>query len=544
MAAKAAAEVAFEGAKLEGIGSDVWKELWSAARKYSEELAYKEQKFPLVQDDSICVLCHQTLSEEAKQGFTSFESYIEEETQKKAVQAEREAKQAVDSLPNIPSEEDLKPMIDAASIEKENQEIIKDLTDTLTALQGRKKKLQALDSEEALADLRQAPSCIKKIRKISQEYEESARKYETDAAEDNREELEKSRKDLKAKAWLSDRKDVILKEVDRLKDLEKIRKAKEKTSSKALSTKKGKLAETLITVPFVQRFNDELESLQASQLRVKLITKPSKGKVLHKLRLYRDTDILLTDISLNEVLSEGENRIVSIAAFLADLTGRDYPAPLVFDDPTSSLDENYEECVVQRLCSIASERQVIIFTHRLSLLNMIQDYAIDLDIEPKIICITAKKNWGTGEPGDMLLSKTEVNKALNILINDNLNKAKETFEKEEREAYDSYARGLCAKFRILLERMIECELLAGVVQRHKRAINTMGKIRDLAKISLEDCKYFEKLMTKYSRYLHSQPLEAPVALPEPDELKSDFNKLKEWREKFKDRTLKPDSEIG
>lgn len=63
---------------------------------------------------------------------------------------------------------------------------------------------------------------------------------------------------------------------------------------------------TLITDVFVQRFNDELKALGAARLKVKLIkSKVSKGKVLHILQLYG------TAHNPNEVLCEGENRIVS-----------------------------------------------------------------------------------------------------------------------------------------------------------------------------------------------------------------------------------------
>ena len=70
-----------------------------------------------------------------------------------------------------------------------------------------------------------------------------------------------------------------------------------------------------------------------------------------------------------------------------------------FDDPISSLDQDYEESVVQRLCSLATDRQVIVFTHRLSLLGLVQDYAKKTDIGSEVICIR-EESWGTGEPGD------------------------------------------------------------------------------------------------------------------------------------------------
>jgi energy-coupling factor transporter ATP-binding protein EcfA2 len=526
-AAEAAAKNVFSDAKLEGVGSDIWKELWNAARKYSEETAYTGQEFPHVQNDSVCVLCHQPLSEKAKQRFTSFESYIKGETQKQATETAKEAKQAIDALPDIPSAEALKTKIDAAGIE--NEDIIKDLNDTLSSLQKRKTQVLSLDSEDALETISQSPEWIEDIRKISQGYEDSAKKYEEDAEKDNRVELQARLKNLQSKKWLAEQKTAIQEELNRLQSLERLQEAKKKTSSRALSTKKGELAKTLITDAFVQRFNDELKALGASRLKVKLIkSKVSKGKVLHTLQLDGSAQ------NLNEVLSEGENRIVSIAAFLADVTGRTYPAPFVFDDPISSLDQEYEEAVVQRLCAIASERQVIIFTHRLSLLGMVQDYAKKVSIEPEIICIR-EESWGTGEPGDTPLFAKKPDKALNQLINDRLAKAKKLLIEHGKEVYEPYAKALCSDFRILLERMIECELIADVVQRYRRAINTMGKIGNLAKISEADCKYFDDLMTKYSRYEHSQSLEAPVPLPEPDELEADFTALKKWQEDFKSR---------
>ncbi|WP_320007149.1 AAA family ATPase [Maridesulfovibrio sp.] len=528
-AAEATAKDIFRDAKLEGVGSDIWKELWNAARKYSEELAYCELDFPNVQDDSVCVLCQQPLSGKAKHRLTSFETYIKGLTQKQAADAAKDLKQAIDDLPEIPSIEAFKTKIDAAGIE--NQDIIKGLNATLSALQHRMSKVPSFDSEETLDNFNLSPNWIEEIHKISKTYEDSAKKYEDDAANDNREELQVKLNDLRAKKWLTEQKVAIQEEISRLQKLKRIKEAKKKTNSATLSTKKGKLAESLITDAFVQRFNDELKALGASRIKVKLVkSKVSKGKVLHTLQLDG------ADHSLSEILSEGESRIVSIAAFVADVAGRNYPTPLVFDDPISSLDQDYEEAVVQRLCSIASERQIIIFTHRLSLMGMFQDYAKKVAINPEIICIR-EESWGTGEPGDTPLFAKKPDKALNKLINERLSKAKRLFNEHGKEVYEPYAKALCSDFRILLERMIECELLADVVQRYRRAINTMGKIGNLAKISEEDCSYFDDLMTKYSRYEHSQPLEAPVSLPAPDELEPDFKGLQQWQAAFKARPI-------
>ena len=80
--------------------------------------------------------------------------------------------------------------------------------------------------------------------------------------------------------------------------------------------------------------------------------------------------------------------------------------------------------------------------------------------------------------------------------------------------------------------MVEYVVMVDVVKRNRRAINTLGKIEKLARITEADCKYFDSMMKKYSRYEHSQPDEAPVEVPNPDELREDMEALKRWREEF------------
>ena len=104
-AADAAAEKVFSGSELAGIGSDVWKELWEAARNYSVSAAYKEAVYPNVSDGSCCVLCHQALTQEAKERLISFENFVKGEMQKAATNAAKAyeaASQTIEALPDLP----------------------------------------------------------------------------------------------------------------------------------------------------------------------------------------------------------------------------------------------------------------------------------------------------------------------------------------------------------------------------------------------------------------------------------------------------------
>ena len=526
-AADTASEKVFSGSELEGIGSDVWKELWEAARNYSVSAAYKETEYPNVSDGSRCVLCHQVLAQEAKERLISFESFVKGEMQQAATDAAKEYETASQTIEALPTSETLKTRIDAAGISQD--EVVIQVTDFFSKLQARKDLLPIIDSEEAIPDPLLPPKWTEEANAQSKSLGELAAKYDEDAKSDNRQEIEEKQNSLQARKWLSEHRAAIDEEVDRLKLLNQIQEARKSTNTKALSQKKGELAEALVTGAFAKRFNAELKALGASRVKVELVkSKVSKGRVLHKLQLRGATQSGLAD-----VLSEGENRIVSIAAFLADVTGKSYQAPFIFDDPISSLDQTYEEAVVQRLIDLSQDRQVIVFTHRLSLLGTVRHFAEKRAIKPDVVSIRSA-DWGAGEPASIPFSQNDIKTALNTLMEQRYRDAKKAsddgyFDRAEREL-----KSICSDLRILVERVIENDLLCGVVQRFQRPVHTL-KLKELAKLKATDCILLDSLMTKYSGFEHSQPAESPVELPKPDELLADMALLKNWRVEYAKR---------
>ena len=92
------------------------------------------------------------------------------------------------------------------------------------------------------------------------------------------------------------------------------------------------------------------------------------------------------------------------------------------------------------------------------------------------------------------------------------------------------ARDLCSRSRNLIESVIETELLSGIVLRYRGDPDEthFSTIRE----ELLDCQYLDGLMSKYSKYVHSQSLELPIEMPEPGELMSDFEELVDWIKAF------------
>lgn len=148
-----------------------------------------------------------------------------------------------------------------------------------------------------------------------------------------------------------------------------------------------------------------------------------------------------------------------------------------------------------------------------------------------------RESWGTGEPNELPLPAQKPKNALNTLINQRLPKARHVWLDDGIALYQVEAKALCSDIRITIERLIENDLLADVVQRFRRPINTHGKIDKLARIKPADCAFLDAMMTKYSRYEHAQPSEAPVPLPEPDALAEDLKNLKAWLDEFTARIV-------
>jgi hypothetical protein len=104
--------------KLDGIGSETWRQLWSAARAYSTTSAYKNNAFPNTEGKARCVLCHQELDEEAKIRLKNFEAFVQGELETEAQKAERKFEDAIANLPSIIVESDIETICQAAELDE------------------------------------------------------------------------------------------------------------------------------------------------------------------------------------------------------------------------------------------------------------------------------------------------------------------------------------------------------------------------------------------------------------------------------------------
>ena len=320
-----------------------------------------------------------------------------------------------------------------------------------------------------------------------------------------------------------------------------LKKSTSKCKTNTVTTLKKDLTELLITNTYINRFQEEMDSMDLQhKIRVELVSRGAeKGRAYHQVALKGAVGEGKKK-STGEVLSEGEYRVVSLAAFLADLSSWNRVLPFVFDDPINSLDHKYEQRVANRLVKLSSERQVIVFTHRLAfaqlLLSCVDEYnkqKQDDDFCPVDIKQIELRSKPLGEPvNPKYRGTTSMKNALNHMKQNDVVALKRMIKSGDYENLDKGIQSLCSDFRKIIEQGIETDLLQKIVTRFGYSVNTL-KLRYLYEISKEDVDKFIDMMTKYSAFEHSQSTERPIDLPELSEIETDIDDMLDWCKAFK-----------
>jgi len=530
-AATAYATAFLDGLPLKGVGDAVWQTLWEAAKAYSTGYAYPGHSFPYVGDEARCVLCQQTLGDDGKARLSSFENYLNSTLQTEAKSAEDALTTLKKALPSPLTDVAWQAQCAAVGLETEQA------TQLLTAIHTRLK---------AMLEATVAPSVEWSLWTNAYDQKVKTTSAERDALAGlldpkGRKEKETRLTELKAQQWLSEQRDAVWADVVRLKRVATVDTAVRSTSTNQLTSKSNDIGESELAQGYCDRFNAELQALGGNLLPVRMAYRAvGKGAFTFYIEL-KDAS---GGVKNREILSEGEQRIVTLAAFLADATGLTQGMPVIFDDPISSLDQRYEEMVAKRLVDLAEHRQVIVFTHRLSLMVLLQNAAEQrgkLDQSPVKVAVEsiARDGTKTGMPAQINTFSLKPQSGFGQMVS-----SIGQLKKLDPSLKELALKAACSNFRILVERSVEDELCSGIVNRYRREIKTLNKLKRLNAITPADCALIDGMMTKYSAFEHSQPTDTPSWLPEPDDLLADVQAMLDWTKEFNKRAeaaAKPNS---
>jgi hypothetical protein len=285
-------------------------------------------------------------------------------------------------------------------------------------------------------------------------------------------------------------------------------------------TETAKVAsEQLLNKDFGRRFEEECVKLRAPKVRLEFPGR--QGQVVRK-------KAVIAGHKPSDTLSEGEQKVIALADFLAEVEFKP-AAPVIFDDPITSLDYRRMNEVVDRLVGLSASRQVIVFTHNIW-------FAIEL-----LACFEKK-------PADCAYYDIRAEGERRGLVTKGVHPRADTFKTDKariNELMDGAKKAQGATQEALIEKayeylrnisevIVETDLLQGVTQRYQPNV-MMTRLAQIKVARLQAAidgivPIFEKACRVIGS--HSQPLETLNVRPSLAELEADWKRLQEVRDDY------------
>jgi hypothetical protein len=276
-------------------------------------------------------------------------------------------------------------------------------------------------------------------------------------------------------------------------------------------------SEELVNQNFAALFEEECDRLRAPRVRLEF-----PGRRGHPVR----KKALSESHRLSAILSEGEQKVLALADFLAEARLRQRSTPMVLDDPVTSLDYKRIEHIADRVVVLSRERQVIVFTHNIwftaTLLARLEG--------DRNVCVL----FNVSQDGDLkgVLARgseprtdslADLRARINRLLQDARGASGASREALVEKAYD-VMRALC-------ERVVVDEFLHGVVQPYQPNVR-MTSLPRIDGQTLE--RGIARIMPLYEKCCrqtaaHAQPLETLSVRASLDECQRDWQELQEIR---------------
>lgn len=330
-----------------------WKNFISAGAKLKE----KNQTY------SNCIYCNQPLQKDAIELVQAYAEYLGDESEDALKTAKSNLANAKRDISTISVSLNI-----ADNLKQKYKDFYLDNTDTLliTALDEAQKSIAEFKSY--LLDLIDEKEHEKKSIEITpklcfwlvDKFRENARTMRTLNADDTQknqkiETLENKLKVLLENQSISEQKTAIEKWLE-INQVEKaLRKKEEEISTIAVTRLSNKAHDELLTSELNKAFKSELGHLGYKNLSVELV-KATSGKGSNSTKL-----ILKNNNSIQNILSEGEQKAVALALFIAEVAVQKSQSPIILDDPVNSLDHKIAANFANRLLTL--DQQLIIFNH-------------------------------------------------------------------------------------------------------------------------------------------------------------------------------------
>jgi energy-coupling factor transporter ATP-binding protein EcfA2 len=506
----------FADGELAGPPDDEWQRFVAAAARYDEHIRTQSH----VADDNRCLYCRQTLTPSAVALLQKYAVFLDDALTQQIVETEKRVEtlgQAPissrlgeltskirllrESGPLEPVYETAGSFITAATTVHDqirNRERVTD--DALSALSARARA----QAETALESHRHAAATL--------ERQLADRGPALEIAES-------SLRNLTARIELHRRIPEIRIYVDNAQRAAKLQTTLKQISGllRSLTEVSKAASEDLVNRNFAARFTEECRALRTPNVRLEFLGKEGQAQ-------RRKT--LSPGHRLSQILSEGEQKVLAIADFLAEAQMGESCAPIIFDDPVNSLDHRRLHEVADRIARLADTRQVVLFTHNIWLVTEMlarfekrsSQCAYFLIADDPERDLRGKVDRATGPRWDTV-------KELAKKVNETLRDAAAISGQSQLTLVEA-AYGL---MRSWCEMVVEEVLLADVSRRYRANI-MMGNLKKIRPDRLEAAiTVIEDLFNRACRYMpeHSQPLPTLSVRPTLSEAQTDWQKAQD-----------------
>lgn len=518
-AAKLASDGLFAASPLPDVGKAIWQNLWEAARKYSDTVAYPGRAFPhQTEANELCVLCQQPLEHAANERQVTFETFVKGSTKADddRAKAAYEATMARRSAAKVKIKE-IRQLRDLLATEIGDASLAAAVhrSSVLAALRLR---LLLRDQPPVVAEEAMAEAAL-----VSASTSLGVRASQLSADQNSAEHIALVRefRELKDREALAPLVPDIKAEVGRLLEAAAIAAAIKDTAKRSVTTKNKELSDKLVTNALRGRFSREIAKLKLSRMPVELRKIKDKDAVSY----FQVCLVEKPSESVGEIFSEGEHRCVALAAFLAELVTSKQYSSIVFDDPMSSLDHIHRKAVAARLIEEAAHRQVIVFTHDLTFL-----FELRREAEAKESLVhyqtVSRKQAGPGYVAAELPVKAKTAPQRASALRTELKDAKGMIDSWSETRRTVFFKGVIEQLREAWDQGI-ADFVFPVLGRFENAIKG-GSLYKLAVLSEEDVKTVTAARSRLSDELHAT---ADTLNPETvtlDILGAEVTKFETW----------------
>ncbi|MDD3725254.1 MAG: AAA family ATPase [Bacteroidales bacterium] len=509
-----------ENYNIEGLGSNEWKDFLRASKSYVSAIyANRDGKIYPSENDS-CLFCLQPLTEKENSLINSYWNLLKSEAENelnRIIQAIRELEQKLKRLLPVKFDEtttlfEYVDICDSALAvkwkdivtlsETARQNVISDLVNRNLDLPMPHFAVSTNEFDKVITQLKAT---------IDDLFQKNPSK--------EIEELEKQIQFLTDKNLLNKLLEQVLVFVAAHKWAAKAESSASAFNPRSVTIKQGELFSTHITDKYTETFIKECGKLNAPSV-VEISQKNKRGTTLRKLQV--------AGVVANSILSEGEQRAISLADFLTEVQMNPTNKGVFFDDPVTSQDHHRREKIAERLVELALQKQVIVFTHDIAFFIRLKIVA---ETTTTPYSYTTIRNIG-GNPGiispDLPWTAQPVKQRIGTL-RDRLVRLKKIEQSGNEDEYLFAAKSWYGLLREGWERAVEERLFKGVVERFSLGVQTQ-KLKKVV-ITNELLEDIEIGMTESSSWIHDAAAGLNPTPPDTIKAEADLNKLNDFSNK-------------